>query len=102
LFGKDYGDRPPQTSIWLVFIRQKIVRIQSIFPILASIFFSSQAVRLELHSLYKVFSYNRIGVLFFFIVFVALGWTEWPLILFGVIDAAAGLWTLSALKREGC
>lgn len=60
-----------------------------------------QAAKQELHGLYKYFAYNRIGVLLFFIVFVALGWSKWPLILFGVIDAAAALWTLSALKKEG-
>jgi hypothetical protein len=82
---------PPTGEVWI-----RVVGMLVFF--LAIIYFN--AARLELHSIYKVFGYNRIGVLFFFIVFVALGWSEWPLILFGVIDAAAGLWTLSALKKE--
>ena len=83
---------PPTDEVWI-----RVVGMLVFF--LGVIYYN--AARLEQHGLYKIFAYNRIGVLFFFIAFVALGWSEWPLLLFGVIDAAAGLWTLSALKIEG-
>jgi hypothetical protein len=37
----------------------------------------------------------------FFIAFVALGFAPPALILFGVIDAAAALWTALALRADG-
>lgn len=40
----------------------------------------------------------RMSVPVFFAVFVIAGWVEWPLILFGVVDAVAALWTWSALQ----
>ncbi len=83
---------PPTEEVWI-----RVVGMLVFF--LAVIYYNT--ARMELHSIYKVFAYNRIGVLLFFIAFVALGLSAWPLLLFGVIDAAAGLWTLMALKKEG-
>ena len=40
----------------------------------------------------------RLSVPVFFTIFVVAGWVSWPLILFGVVDALAALWTWSALR----
>jgi hypothetical protein len=41
----------------------------------------------------------RLTVPVFFVLFVAAGWSRWPLVIFGVIDAAFAGWTLWALGR---
>lgn len=41
----------------------------------------------------------RSSVLLFFLGFVLAGWVAWPLLLFGVVDAAGALWTWMALKH---
>jgi hypothetical protein len=43
----------------------------------------------------------RASVPLFFLVFVMAGWTEWPLLCFGVIDAAGAAWTWKALHSRG-
>ncbi len=40
----------------------------------------------------------RLSAPAFFVIFVVAGWVAWPLILFGVVDAVAALWTWSALR----
>jgi hypothetical protein len=41
----------------------------------------------------------RLTVPVFFVLFVAAGWSRWPLVLFGVVDAAFASWTWWALGR---
>ena len=43
----------------------------------------------------------RASVPVFFLVFVLAGWSQWPLVLFGLVDAAGALWTWTALRRGG-
>lgn len=43
----------------------------------------------------------RASVPVFFLVFILAGWVEWPLVLFGVIDAAGAAWTWKALQSPG-
>ncbi len=40
----------------------------------------------------------RMSVPAFFAVFIIAGWVDWPLILFGVVDGAAALWTWRELR----
>ena len=58
------------------------------------------AARHELHIFFAWTVPPRLSVLVFFAAFVALGWAPPILILFGVIDAAAALWTASCLRGE--
>ena len=44
--------------------------------------------------------YTRVAVLVWFIVFVVIGWASPMLIGFGVVDAAAALWTYLALRKQ--
>ena len=41
----------------------------------------------------------RFSVLLFFVLFVAAGWAQWPLVLFGLVDAAGAAWTWTALRQ---
>lgn len=43
----------------------------------------------------------RFSVPAFFLLFVVAGWVRWPLVLFGVIDAAGAAWTWLALRARG-
>ncbi len=83
---------PPTEEVWIRIVGMLIL-------MLGVLYFN--AAKLQLHGLYKFMAYNRIAVLFFLIAFVLLGWTVAPLIIFGVIDAASGIWTLSELRKEG-
>lgn len=83
---------PPTEEVWIRIVGMLIL-------MLGVLYFN--AGRLELHGLYKFMAYNRLAVLFFLIAFVLLGWAAASLIIFGVIDAASGIWTLTALKKEG-
>lgn len=42
----------------------------------------------------------RLTVPVFFLAFVVGGWSTWPLLLFGVIDAAGAGWTWWALRHR--
>lgn len=42
----------------------------------------------------------RASVPVFFLAFVLAGWVGWPLLLFGVIDAAGAAWTWKALSSR--
>ena len=56
------------------------------------------AVRTESRPIMWASVLARLSVPAFFTVFVIAGWVDWPLILFGVVDAAAAAWTWSALR----
>jgi len=44
--------------------------------------------------------YIRLSILFWFIVFVLIGWVSPMLIMFGVVDAVGALWTFLELKKQ--
>jgi hypothetical protein len=56
------------------------------------------AVRTESRPIMWASVLARMSVPGFFAAFIAAGWVEWPLILFGVVDGLAALWTWSALR----
>ena len=47
----------------------------------------------------KVTVYNRLVIVGWFTLFVALGWAKAPLLLFGGVDLLGALWTWSALRK---
>ncbi len=59
-----------------------------------------QAARNELTAFFTVCAYGRISVLGFLIAFVLLGYAPPLLILFGTVDASAGIWTLLSLRAD--
>ncbi len=53
------------------------------------------------HVLFLTLSvYTRMLVLFWFVVFVMLGWAPVQLILFGLIDGAGAMWTYLAIRKK--
>jgi hypothetical protein len=42
----------------------------------------------------------RLSVPVFFLVFILEGWSDWPLLGFGLLDAAAALWTWTTLRSH--
>ena len=63
-------------------------------------YYYSTAARNNLTVFIRATVYGRISVLLFFIAFVALGWAPATLILFGLIDAAAAVWTALSLRAD--
>ncbi|MEQ8423986.1 MAG: hypothetical protein RIA63_04700 [Cyclobacteriaceae bacterium] len=53
------------------------------------------------HALFLTLSvYTRMLVLFWFIVFVTLGWAPVQLVLFGLVDGAGAVWTYLSLRKQ--
>ncbi len=63
-------------------------------------FYYFSASKNEIKSFLQWTVYARTSVLFFFVVFVLLGFAPAILILFGAIDAGAALWTHLSLRSE--
>jgi hypothetical protein len=63
-------------------------------------YYYNHAARQGYRSFFQCTVYARCGVLAFFIAFVLLGLAPAALILFGVVDAVAALWTALALRSE--
>ncbi len=59
-----------------------------------------QAARKELRTFFQLTVYARAAVIVFFIAIVVLGLAKPILILFGVVDLAAAIWTGVALRSE--
>lgn len=52
------------------------------------------------HTLFLILSvYTRMLILFWFVVFVVLGWAPVQIILFGLVDGAGALWTYLTLPK---
>ncbi len=63
-------------------------------------FYYSHAARAELRPFFVWTVIGRVSVLLFFMAFVVAGFAPPVLILFGVIDFAAAMWTLLAIRSE--
>ena len=84
--------RMPETNeVW--------VRVTGMLVLILGYYYSA-AARNEFTEFLRATAFARMSVLVFFVAFVVLGFAPPILILFGVIDAAAALWTLLALKAD--
>ena len=63
-------------------------------------FYYSHAARSELRAFFVWTVIARTSVLLFFVAFVIAGFAPTTLILFGVIDFAAAMWTLLAMRSD--
>lgn len=63
-------------------------------------FYYSHAARAELRPFFVWTVIGRTSVLLFFIAFVIAGFAPATLILFGIIDFAAAMWTLLAMRAD--
>jgi hypothetical protein len=55
------------------------------------------AAAAELRPIFQMSVLVRGSVPLFFLLFVLAGWVQWPLVLFGVVDALGAAWTWQAL-----
>jgi hypothetical protein len=63
-------------------------------------YFSFMSARTGNEAFMRWSAHARSSVILFFIAFVLLGLAEPTLILFGVVDLAAAIWTFSALRKS--
>ena len=82
---------PPTTEVW--------VRVVGMLVFLLG-FYYFQVGRNEVKRFFQWSVYARISVLFFFIGFVIADLAPPVLILFGIVDAAAAIWTQVCLRSE--
>ena len=81
----------PTNEVWL--------RVAGMLLILIAYYYF-QASGAEMTQFFRWSAQGRLAVPVFFIAFVLLGYAPPILILFGVIDAAAAFWTLTALRQD--
>jgi hypothetical protein len=84
-------DFPESDGLW--------IRVVGMLAIILG-FYYSHAARAELRPFFVWTVIARTSVLLFFIAFVVAGLARPALILFGVIDFAAAMWTLFAIRSE--
>lgn len=80
------------TEVW--------IRVVGMLVIILGFYYST-AARNELTPFLRATVIGRFAVVVFFTAYVVLGFAPPILILFGVIDAAAGVWTGLALRADG-
>ena len=83
---------PPTNEVW--------IRINGMFVLCLS-FYYVQAARNELTIFIRWTVWTRVAVIFFFAAFVLLVSAPKALLLFGVVDLLAAIWTWIALKKDG-
>lgn len=82
---------PPTNEVW--------IRINGMFLLCLS-FYYIQAARSELTNFIRWTVWTRIAVIFYFIAFVVFVSAPKALLLFGLIDLLAAIWTWLALKKD--
>jgi protein-S-isoprenylcysteine O-methyltransferase Ste14 len=81
---------PTTTEVW--------IRVVGMLVAFLGIYYRTAAAA-NLTPFYVATVLLRSSVPLFFLAFVLAGWVGWPLLLFGLIDAAGAIWTWSALRQ---
>jgi hypothetical protein len=82
---------PETTEVW--------IRVVGVLALILA-FYYILAARADLRIFIQWTVYARAAVIFFFSAFVLAGWVSPILILFGVVDLLAALWTAWALRKD--
>ncbi len=82
---------PPTSEVW--------IRINGMFVLCLS-FYYVQAARNELTLFIRWTVWTRVAVIIYFVAFVLLVSAPKALLLFGLIDLLAAMWTWLALKKD--
>jgi len=82
---------PASNDVW--------IRVVGMLALLLA-FYYIQAARLELGAFFQLTVYARASVIFFFGAFVALGYVQPTLVLFGAVDLLGAIWTALALRSK--
>jgi len=83
---------PPTEEVW--------IRVVGMVVTFLGVYYRAAAAA-ELRPFFLATVLLRTSVPIFFLIFILAGWTEWPMLGFGLVDAAGALWTWTALKRSG-
>lgn len=82
---------PPTSEVW--------IRLNGMFVLCLSYYYV-QVARNELTIFIRWTVWARVAVIFYFVAFVLLVSAPKALLLFGVIDLLAAIWTWLALKKD--
>jgi len=82
---------PPTSEVW--------IRISGMFVLCLS-FYYVQSARNELTGFIRWTVWTRIAVIFYFTGFVLFFSAPKPLLVFGLVDLLAAVWTWMALKKD--
>lgn len=82
---------PPTSEVW--------IRVTGMLVAFLGVYYRI-AVAAEFVGFFRATVLVRLSVPLFFLVFVLAGWVQWPLLLFGAVDAAGAAWTWIALPRR--
>ena len=80
-------------------VTQPWIRVVGLLLLILSYYYT-RAARHEMREFLLWTAQARACVMLVFLLFVILGWAKAPLLLFGVIDLAAAIWTFWALKQS--
>jgi hypothetical protein len=83
---------PPTTDVW--------IRIVGMLVASLGIYYRTAAAA-NLAPFFLTTVLVRTSVPLFLLGFILAGWVEWPVMLYGAIDAAGALWTWKALRHPG-
>ena len=83
---------PSTTEVW--------IRVVGMLCVLLGMYYRVSAGA-ESRQFFQASVLARLSVPVFFLIFVLAGWSQWPLVLFGLVDAAGALWTWTALRSGG-
>lgn len=81
----------PTTEVW--------IRVVGMLVALLGIYYRTAAAS-NLTPFFLTTVMVRLTVPLFFLGFVLAGWVEWPILLFGLIEAGGAAWTWRALKHS--
>ncbi|HQR18376.1 MAG TPA: hypothetical protein PK948_08385, partial [Gemmatimonadales bacterium] len=82
----------PTLEVW--------IRVVGMLVVFLGVYYRVAAAA-ELASFFLATVLLRASVTLFFLLFILAGWAEWPLVLFGLVDAAGAAWTWKALHSRG-
>lgn len=80
---------PPTGEVW--------IRVVGMLVAFLGLYYRVAAAT-EFVAMFRMSVMIRLSVPMFFLLFVLAGWVRWPLVLFGLVDAAGAAWTWQALR----
>lgn len=83
---------PPTSEVWIRVVGMLVAYLAVYYWVAAAT---------ELVPVFRATVLTRLTVPAFFLIFVGAGWVRWPILLFGLVDAAGAVWTWWGLQHAG-